>query len=144
MKKKQINIKSLTSELKNHITHKEKSTKVRTAIPEEKKKNTDSECSMKPTDNSRSSTQFKELGNRSEPAEKLIDIVNKVNAMDHYKIDRFIYVDADIHEVFTKLKSQTKLKISHLASYLLEEFIHQHKEAIIEIANKRNNKFLDT
>lgn len=143
MKSGRIDIKSLTSELRSHGRNKEKQKTVSTSNTKEQAAvlyNDRSEEQMNVTDKSPS---LNELNNESKSVVDLMDFVKKLNAMNHYQIDRFIYVDADIHEVFVKLKSQTKLKISHLASYLLEDFINQHKEAIMEIVNKKTNKFLD-
>ena len=73
---------------------------------------------------------------------KFLDFINKVNKMDQYGADSIVYIDQDIHEIFTKLKYASKIKISHLASFLLENFIKENIEAISEIINKKSNKFL--
>lgn len=139
MKSGRIDIKSLTSELRSHSGNKEKQKTVSTS-------NAKKQAEVLYTDRSKEQaihSDVTEQNNESKSVVNIMEIVKKVNRIDHYHIDRFIYVDADIHEVFVKLKSQTKLKISHLASYLLEDFIKQHKEAIMEIVNKKTNKFLD-
>ena len=73
---------------------------------------------------------------------KFLEFINKVNKMDQYGADAIVYIDQDIHEIFTKLKYASKIKISHLASFLLENFIRENNEAILEIINKKSNKFL--
>jgi hypothetical protein len=139
MKTDRIDIKSLTSELRSHAGNKKKQKTVSTSNATEQAVDLYDDRSNEQTVHS----DVTEQNNESKSVVKLKEIVKKVNSIDQYHIDRFIYVDADIHEVFVKLKSQTKLKISHLASYLLEDFINQHKEAIMEIVNKKTNKFLD-
>ena len=122
MKTQKIDIKALTSELKNRS---------RDVIKSEAGSGKD--ISIQPD---------RSLVN--EPAdEQFLNLIREVNSRDNYKMDRFIYVDNDIHEVFNKLKTHTKLKLSYLASHLLEEFILEHQESIKEIISKKQNKFLD-
>ena len=75
--------------------------------------------------------------------QQFLDFLKEVNAKEHYSVGRYIYVDEDIHEVFNKIKAQTKLKLSHLASFLLEQFILDHQESIKSLLSKKQNKFLD-
>jgi hypothetical protein len=91
------------------------------------------------TTHAKSSIKDKENGSTDE----LFQIIRSVNAKAHYKVDRFFYVDEDIHELFIKLKGHTRLKISHLVSSLLEDFILEHHAAIKEIISRKQNKFLD-
>jgi len=79
----------------------------------------------------------------SEISDTFVDRIKQYNSRRDYQMDRFIYVDSDIHEVLRKIKSSTRLKISHLASALLEEFILKHKSEIQELLAKKQNKFLD-
>ena len=137
MKSKPLDIKSLTSELRNiskgsgHSGQTKLVDSNKETYPDRSKKKSEN----KPTQNSHQSS-----GNSTS---KFLEIVNEINAKDQYQIDKFIYVDSDIHEVFTKLKMHTKLKISYLASYLLEDFIMKHKDSIKEIISQKQNKFLD-
>ena len=137
MKKQSIDIKSLTSELKGLQQGKNQSSQ----------------------GNERDHNSRKLYGNRSTPSkksdrvdqeataniatDKLHQIIREVNAKEHYKVDRIFYVDEDIHELFIQLKSQTRLKISHLVSSLLEDFIMEHRKAIREIISRKQNKFLE-
>ncbi len=73
---------------------------------------------------------------------KFLAFINEVNKMDQYGAEAIIYIDQDIHEIFTKLKYASKIKISHLVSFLLENFIVENLDAISEIINKKSNKFL--
>lgn len=60
----------------------------------------------------------------------------------NYKIDKeTLYVDSDIKEIFVKLKHNGKIKISHLVSRILEDWVNQNIEEIQKITNK-SNRFL--
>lgn len=82
------------------------------------------------------------VANSLNSTDKFLALINGVNKMDQYGADSIIYIDQDIHEIFTKLKYASKIKISHLASFLLENFIRENIDAISEIINKKSNKFL--
>ena len=138
MKKQTIDIKSLTAELKS-MKHGGPKTVVTDNQREKEKKNLHRDRSDRLTEKKSGKDNLE----NNQYAEKLYQIIKNVNSKDHYKVDRFVYVDEDIHEVFIKLKAQTRLKISHLVSSLLEEFINEHKDAIVEIITKKQNKFLD-
>lgn len=65
------------------------------------------------------------------------------NATD-YDLSGVVHIDRDIHEVLTKLKSATGLKIGRYISYKLEYVIRENLEEISEMLNSSNkNKFLD-
>ena len=137
MKSKSLDIKSLTSELKNiskgsgdSVQRDMDNPKEETYPDRSKKKNENKPDQNSQNNNGKSTSQF-------------LEIVQEINAKNQYKIDKFIYVDSDIHEVFTKLKMHTKLRLSYLASYLLEDFIIKHKDSIKEIFAQKQNKFLD-
>ena len=137
MKKQTIDIKSLTAELKG--LHKEGDKKVAASSIGAHSKNLYSDRSK--TSVTKGNT--KNRVSKQSPSDDLYQIIRNVNAKHHYKVDRFFYVDEDIHELFIKLKAHTRLKISHLVSSLLEDFILEHQAAIKEIISKRQNKFLD-
>lgn len=122
MTKPKIDIKELTSQLKSHTISASDDVKSITQAqkmhPDRSKKN-------------------------SEISDTFVDRIKQYNSRRDYQMDRFIYVDSDIHEVLRKIKSSTRLKISHLASALLEEFILKHKGEIQELLSKKQNKFLD-
>jgi formyltetrahydrofolate synthetase len=122
MDKPKIDIKELTSQLKSHK---------RSAIDGAKPI---SQAEKLHTDRSKKN---------SEISDTFVDRIKQYNSRRDYQMDRFIYVDNDIHEVLRKIKSSTRLKISHLASALLEEFILKHKSEIQELLAKKQNKFLD-
>ena len=139
MKKQGIDIKSLTAELKG-LNRKEHNANTLKSDAEE-----DHESSLYAD---RLGKLAKHQKTKVDPTissntANLFRIIEKVNSKDHYSVDRFIYVDNDIHEVLVKLKTLTKLKISHLASSLLEEFVVEHKAAIQDIISRKQNKFLD-
>jgi hypothetical protein len=122
MTKPKIDIKELTTQLKSHNRSADDDTKLNS--PAEKLH----------TDRSK---QNGDIPNN------FVDQIKQYNSRKEYQMDRFIYVDSDIHEVLRKIKSNTRLKISHLASALLEEFILKHKSEIQELLSKKQNKFLD-
>ena len=78
----------------------------------------------------------------SDDVKRLKSLVEEVNKIDHFNISEPVYIDSDIHEVLKKLKVGTKLKISSLVSYLLEEFLNKNREAIIELTKTKTNKYL--
>lgn len=118
MNKQKIDIKSLTTELKKRSISNEESNK--------------------------EFNEYKKSANSlTENHLTLIDLISKVNSRKDFQMDKFIYVDHDIHEVFNKIKSHTKLKLSYLASYLLEEFIIEYQDEIKDLLSNRQNKFLD-
>jgi len=122
MTKPKIDIKELTSQLKSHT--------------------------IGASDDAKSITQAQKMHpdrskKNSEISNTFVDRIKQYNSRRDYQMDRFIYVDSDIHEVLRKIKSSTRLKISHLASALLEEFILKHKVEIQDLLSKKQNKFLD-
>ena len=137
MKSKSLDIKSLTSELRNISKESNDSGKGKMDNPN---KETYPDRSKKKSGNKLAQNSDNIGGNS---ISQFLEIVNEINAKDQYQIDKFIYVDSDIHEVFSKLKMHTKLKLSYLASYLLEDFIIKHKDSIKEIISQKQNKFLD-
>jgi hypothetical protein len=122
MDKPKIDIKELTSQLKSH-----KRSAIDGAKPISQAKKLHTDRSKK----------------NNEISDTFVDRIKQYNSRRDYQMDRFIYVDNDIHEVLRKIKSSTRLKISHLASALLEEFILKHKSEIQELLAKKQNKFLD-
>jgi len=137
MKSKSLDIKSLTSELRNISKGSGNSGQKEMDNPKEK-----TYPDRSKQDSGKNTEQISHEA-KANSTSHFLEIVNEINAKDQYQIEKFIYVDSDIHEVFTKLKMHTKLKLSHLASYLLEDFIIKHKESIKEIISQKRNKFLD-
>ena len=69
---------------------------------------------------------------------KLSSIVEEIESKE-YNCTGVIYIDEEIKEVLTLLKSKGKIKTSSLVSYILEEFIEENKDdinAIITSANR--------
>jgi galactitol-specific phosphotransferase system IIB component len=69
-------------------------------------------------------------------AEILEDIENR-----EYVCTGVIYIDEEIKEVLSLLKSKGKIKTSSLVSYILEIFLEQNKDDINAII-KSSNRFL--
>ena len=136
MKSTSIDIKTLTSELRNISKDKSEPGK-------KKVDGSDIDLYLDRSKITAIETQENATLSELKSGNSFIEIINKINAKDQYNIDKFIYVDSDIHEVFTKLKLHTKLKLSTLVSHLLEEFFMEHKESIKEILSQKQNKFLN-
>ena len=138
MKSQNLDIKSLTAELKHFSKgNNEKKEAVKNASTKEPTSQAINHVKTTLSDDKN------EVKGASKLATEFLAKVKKINSKDHYNIDKFIYVDGEIHEVFSKLKLHTKLKLSYLASHLLETFFMENKEAIREILNQKQNKFLD-
>lgn len=137
MKSTSLDIKSLTSELRNIATGKGE-------LSQKKKDEATSDtCPDRSKEKSENRQVQNILSSGAKKGTEFQEIVNKINAKDQYNIDKFIYVDSGLHEVFSKLKLHTKLKLSTLVSHLLEEFLTEHKDAIKGILSQKQNKFLD-
>lgn len=59
----------------------------------------------------------------------------------NYACTEVIYIDAEMKEVLSLLKSKGKIKTSSLVSYILEQFLEENKEDINAII-KSSNRFL--
>lgn len=71
---------------------------------------------------------------------KFAEILEEIEQKE-YECTGVIYIDEQIKEVFTLLKSKGKIKTSSLVSYILEDFLEQNKEDINTII-KSSNRFL--
>jgi len=92
------------------------------------------------------STTEKKSGKRVDnfKTKNLEAMIERINAMDHFKISEIIHIDQDIHQVCKKIKDKTRLKISHLVSFLLEQFIRENLEEIKQItAEEQKNRYLE-
>jgi hypothetical protein len=69
---------------------------------------------------------------------KVLEAARKEMEMDR----KAVYVDEESAEVLELLKKKAKIKTNVLVSYLLQEFFSRHKALLLELIEKRNNKFL--
>lgn len=84
------------------------------------------------------------LKRKSKTSSRLKEEIELANSRTDYDVSAVVHIDQDIHEVLTKLKSATKMKIGRYISYKLEVVIRENLEEITSIINKENkNKFLD-
>lgn len=83
-----------------------------------------------------SSKKISDVVSNTKFAEILEDIENK-----EYACTGVIYIDEEIKEVLSLLKSKGKIKTSSLVSYILEDFLEQNKDDINAII-KSSNRFL--
>lgn len=82
--------------------------------------------------------------NKNKTSSSFLQEIEIANSRTDYDVSAVVHIDKDIHEVFTKLKSATKIKIARYISFKLEVVIRENLEEITSIINKENkNKFLD-
>ena len=72
----------------------------------------------------------------------LLSFIRMVNEREDYRLRHSIYIDTGIHEILRQIKSQTRLRIGYLVSVLLEDFILQHKEEIVQLLDKKDKRIL--
>ena len=70
---------------------------------------------------------------------KLLSYLKEVNDQD-FTCKSVAYIDNDIHDIATRLKKQTGMKIGHFLSFLAKDFFEKHKGEINETLN--SNKYL--
>ncbi len=140
MKSPGIDIKALTSELRSHTVGRDRK---RSGEQETVKEVPEKRDPQSPEAEVIIIKKPPPAGISSEKTVTFMEFIDRVNAVEYGKLNRFVYISDDIHEVFLKLKSHTRLRISHLATYLLEQFIRENQEAIQSILVKKPNKFID-
>jgi hypothetical protein len=136
MKSQAIDIKALTSELRDHARGVQRIQQTKVGVSEKTK-------SVEPITKKEEILDVPKQAETNEKTSSFLALIDEVNAREYSDLNRYVYVSDDIHDIFQRLKGQTKLRISHLATYLLERFINEHREAIVEIISKKSNKFLD-
>ncbi|MBS9767644.1 MAG: hypothetical protein KGV44_08910 [Flavobacteriaceae bacterium] len=83
-------------------------------------------------------TNFKNNNNLIKENDSLEDVRKKIKEKNYDK-KRVIYIDEDIAKILNQLKFEKKIPMGDLCSYLLEQFIEQHKE---EVTNLFKNRFI--
>ena len=89
------------------------------------------------------------INNLKKPQERCLDNTNEdlVNELfDGVEILKFndtkqLYVDGDIHNIFSRLKPLTKLSVGQMTSSILNDWIIKNKEVITE-ALTTSNRYL--
>lgn len=74
------------------------------------------------------------------------ELYNTINSeKDSFSFDnkKIVYVDGDIGDILDLLKKNGKINISTFVSYLLQQFILDHKGIVQELREKKENRFLD-
>jgi ABC-type uncharacterized transport system ATPase subunit len=71
---------------------------------------------------------------------KLEDILEEIENKD-YTCTTIVYIDSELKEVLNLLKSRRKINTSSLVSYLVEQFVNEHRDDINAIV-RRKNRFL--
>lgn len=68
-----------------------------------------------------------------------LDDVRQIIKSKSYDKKRIIYIDNDVAQILNQVKFEKKIAMGDLCSYLLENFIEEHKE---EINNLFKNRLL--
>ena len=68
-------------------------------------------------------------------------ILEKIDSKK-YECTEVVYIDKEIKQVFSLLKSKGKIQTSSLVSYVLEAFLEQYRNDINAVI-ARSNRFLD-
>ena len=118
-----IDIKALARELKGDGTESKPNT------PIEKKVDYTSTNKKKPAGVSPYNTKF-------------LDLISNINNHNEYNTDGCIYIDSDIHDLLRQIKVRKKLKIGYLVSWLIEQFIMEHKQDIAALLKPKENRFM--
>ena len=70
------------------------------------------------------------------------DFLNQVRSKKYDFTSQPIKIDVEVKEVFTLIKGNTKIPISALVSYILEEWIREHEDDIKALLTSKKNRFL--
>lgn len=111
-----------------------KTTPLQNIAEEKKEERTESKTDVQV--NKESSKKVSNVVSNTKFAEILENIEDK-----EYECTGVIYIDEQIKEVLSLLKSKGKIKTSSLVSYILEDFLEQNKDDINTII-KSSNRFL--
>ena len=71
------------------------------------------------------------------------NLISMVNQRNEYNTEGCIYIDSDIHDLLSQIKVRNKLKIGCLVSWLIEQFILEHKQEIAALLQPKENRFID-
>ena len=119
-----IDIKALARELRGDETGTEPN------APLKKKAASKSLNKKKPAKASLDSTDF-------------LDLISTVNQRNEYNTEGCVYIDSDIHDLLRQIKVRRKLKIGYLVSWLIEQFILEHKQEIAALLKPKENRFME-
>ncbi len=73
----------------------------------------------------------------------LLELISKINQRNEYNTEGCVYIDSDIHDLLRQIKVRKKLKIGYLVSWLIEQFIIEHKQEIAALLKPKENRFID-
>jgi len=71
----------------------------------------------------------------------LMEIIKVTNDRKDFNTEACVYLDTEVHEVLSQLKTRTGLRIGNLMSSLAEEFIQEHRDEIIRALKPRSNRY---
>ena len=72
-----------------------------------------------------------------------LNLISTVNQRNEYNTEGCVYIDLDIHDLLRQIKVRKKLKIGYLVSWLIEQFIQEHKENIASLLKPVENRFME-
>lgn len=90
----------------------------------------------KPTEATSGLTQFANF-------EELYNTLKSEKDSFSFDNKKIVYVDGDIGDILDLLKKNGKININTFVSYLLQQFILNHKGIVQELREKKENRFLD-
>lgn len=114
-----LDIKSLTRELKRTVDNHESAPKEKTSPNPEIKQKRAPRIKRNTLE-----ALFAETNNRKD-----------------FDTNACVYIDSEIHDVLRQLKARKKLNMGPFISSLIEKFILDHKEEIIYVLKRKANRF---
>lgn len=146
---KKVSIKELANKIKNPgISSKEQVEEDEVKTPaidplENKKEHAKEGIKKEAPKGGKGASSDKKVQKRDKSPTTLLEEFEISNQRNDYNLTKAVHIDEDVHEVFTKLKAASKLRIGKYLSYKMEMLILEHQKEILEIINSNNkNKFL--
>jgi len=116
---KDLDIKSLASELKKAASGEEKP-------------------SVNQTEKVPSRPLIKKT--RATAVNDLMKVIQQAKERTDFELGHAIYIDSELHEVLRRIKSQTKVQVGNLVSEVLEAFLLRHKEEVVDLIRTRKRR----
>jgi len=70
----------------------------------------------------------------------LMKVVQQAKERTDFELGHAIYIDSELHEILRRIKSQTKVQVGNLVSEVLEAFLLQHKEEVVDLIRSRKRR----
>lgn len=86
----------------------------------------------------------KQTPSKTNKRDAFAEILNQASQQDQFNLKSQINIDSDLQEIFKMIKKAHKVSIGQFCSYLLMQFVTEHKASIEEIIRSQStNKFID-